>query len=543
MRNFIEKPLRKNERISKDDLYEMYITQNLTALEISKIIERSEVAVGKSLQKYDIHKSAEQKSKNISNSLKLREKDKKQNTIEKRKQTCLKKYGVSHTSKLKSTQDKISQTCLDRYGSKSWLGSKDSKALSKKKSLELFGTEHFSQSEETKRRVKETNIKKFGNNYGQNLYLRALKTVQDKYGKIYTSTLQLPQVRKKIEANFIQSGRTGFNQNYSDKTFEIISNKNNLQEFIKNSTVKTVVNLSQDLGVTPKTLYKYIYKYDLYDEIDKFSSRYEIEIQNILSSSNLSFCKDRKVIFPLEIDLFNPDLNLGIEFNGTYYHSELFIDKKYHLNKTLAAQNKNIFIYHIFEYEWNDPTKKEIIISQLNNLCHINTTKIFARNCSIQNVSAKDSKKFLNLNHLQGQDTSSLRLGLYYKNELVSLMTFCKPRFNSKYSFELSRFCSKLNCSIVGGASKLFKHFLKENNGTIVSYSNLSRTTGKIYERLGFKFSHLSPPNYIWWNTRNGTVKSRYQCQMKNEVQVMHGQGYIRIFDCGNAVWVLNKQK
>ena len=224
-------------------------------------------------------------------------------------------------------------------------------------------------------------------------------------------------------------------------------------------------------------------------------------------------------------------------------------NRNYHQEKSMIAESKGIFLYHIFEYEWD--MMREQILNQLNNLLGINKEKIYARKCIIKEVSNKEKNLFLEKNHLQGQDKSSIKLGLYYKDELVSLMTFCKSRFNLNYEYELSRFCSKAGCNVIGGASKLFKHFINTYSPkSMISYSNIAHTRGKLYENLGFKLDSISEPNYVWY--KNGDVKSRYQCQKhkligqgyqgNTETEIMHNLGYYRIYDCGNKVWIWEKK-
>ena len=106
---------------------------------------------------------------------------------------------------------------------------------------------------------------------------------------------------------------------------------------------------------------------------------------------------------------------------------------------------------------------KEKIINQIRNILNKNENKIYARKCEVRQISTKDKNIFLNENHLQSQDRSTIKLGLFYENDLVSIMTFVKPRFTNKYNWELSRFCSKANYNVVGGASKLFKYFVNKN--------------------------------------------------------------------------------
>lgn len=155
----------------------------------------------------------------------------------------------------------------------------------------------------------------------------------------------------------------------------------------------------------------------------------------------------------------------------------------------------------------------------------------------------------MNSNHLQGKSASKIRLGLYYKDELVSLMTFGKSRFNKNVEWELVRFCSKAGCNVVGGASKLFKYFVNTYKPTsIISYSDIAHTKGELYKTLGFKTIGVSDPNYVWVNHKQ--VLSRYQCQKKKlikdcfdnkdltEKQIMESRNFFQVYDCGSRVHI-----
>ena len=237
--------------------------------------------------------------------------------------------------------------------------------------------------------------------------------------------------------------------------------------------------------------------------------------------------------------------NLGIEFNGSWWHSNLYKETNYHQNKSLKAQEKGIFIYHIFEYEWNDERKRAIIESQLRNLCHKNENRIYARKCEIREI--KDTKlvrNFLNTNHLQGFRNSSIKLGLFYNDELVSLITFGKPYLNksNKYEWELYRFCNKLNTSVVGGFDKLFKYFIRTYKPQLIlTYSDFAKGDGYTYEKMGFKNLGLTKPNYVWFNNDTKEVLTRYQTQMKDETKIMEENNYIRIYDSGNNKWLYER--
>jgi hypothetical protein len=177
--------------------------------------------------------------------------------------------------------------------------------------------------------------------------------------------------------------------------------------------------------------------------------------------------------------------------------------------------------------------------------------KIFARKCSLNIVSSKESRLFLDQNHIQGYSPSQLKLGLYYKEELVSLMTFGWRFTNGKREYELIRFCNKVETNVIGGASKLFSHFLLNNDiKEVISYADISLFDGKLYKQLKFNKISLSSPNYFW--VVNGVRRHRFNYNKKklisegfdskkSEVEIMHQRGYYRVFSCGQEKWTYTK--
>jgi hypothetical protein len=135
-------------------------------------------------------------------------------------------------------------------------------------------------------------------------------------------------------------------------------------------------------------------------------------------------------------------------------------------------------------------------------------------------------------------------------------MTFRKTsRFDFSSEWELMRFCNKLNTNIIGGASKLFSHFIQTHSPiSIVSYSDRRFFSGNIYATLGFKFiGHTVPSyNYItsdYKNTRNrmNFQKHRLPDILDNfkpeltEWENMKNNSYDRIWDCGNSKWIFTR--
>jgi hypothetical protein len=290
------------------------------------------------------------------------------------------------------------------------------------------------------------------------------------------------------------------------------------------------------------------------------NSSLEFIIKDFLDDNKIKYLHgDRKTLNGLELDFYIPSSGIAIEVNGNAWHSELFgnKDKKYHINKTEMCHKLGIDLIHIFEDELIN--KREIVFSRLRNKLKLIKNKIYARKCEIKEVSFSDKKKFLNENHIQGNSIDKIRLGLFYENELVSLMTFSKKRVSLgqksiENNWELNRFSSKINYNIPGAFSKLLKSFIRlYKPKNIVTYADIrwSGLNKNVYN-LDFKYVGVTPPNY--WYIKRGDclhrshrfsfrkdvlVKEGYDPQ-KTEWEIMQEKGYDRIWDCGNMKYEYN---
>lgn len=268
---------------------------------------------------------------------------------------------------------------------------------------------------------------------------------------------------------------------------------------------------------------------------------------------------DRKILEGNEIDILIPHYKIGIECDGLKWHSEEYKPNNYHLDKTEKCKEKGIRLIHIFEDEWE--FKKNIVKDKIKTLIGCNTERIYARdkNCSVKIPSLEEKRDFLNQNHIQGDVNDTIRYGLYYKDELIALMTFGKPRINlgrkatRDDEYELLRYCSKIGFNAVGGAGKLFKRFISEHSPkVIISYCDMRYSIGGLYEKIGFKLSHISQPNYYYiiGNNRKNRFKFRKSELIKEgfdpnktEHEIMLERGIYRIYDCGNLVYEWKKEK
>ena len=275
-------------------------------------------------------------------------------------------------------------------------------------------------------------------------------------------------------------------------------------------------------------------------------------------NSLVSAKENVKNVISNELDIYCKKKNFAIEYNGLLphsfgfskisYYNNLQIDSTYHLRKTEEAESKNIQLFHIFENEFIDKNKRQIWFSVINSKLGLSEI-IYARKCSVQEIHSSSAREFCSKNHLQGSCNSSIRIGLFYNKELVSVMTFRKHK---KYSWEIARFCSKLNLTVTGGASKLLKFFeRKYNPESIISYANRRWSRGDLYERLGFEFIQNTNPNYFYFRPNENILFSREQFQkhkLKNklelfdpeltETQNMFNSGFRKIYDSGNKKYV-----
>jgi hypothetical protein len=243
----------------------------------------------------------------------------------------------------------------------------------------------------------------------------------------------------------------------------------------------------------------------------------------------------------MEIDIYLPQLKLGFEFNGLYWHSDIYKQKDFHLKKTDYFKERDIRIIHIWEDDWDN--KNEIIKSQIKNWIGLNIDNIFARKCVVKEITnTKVVRDFLDKNHIQGFVRSNLRIGLFHHDELVSIMTFDHFEGRKKMSeneWNLNRFCNKINISVVGGASKLFKYFLNNYDvKRVISYADKDWSIGDLYNKLGLDLVNNSKPDYKYFIDNKRVHKSRFR---KSKTNISESKIEIpKIWDCGKLKFELN---
>lgn len=284
--------------------------------------------------------------------------------------------------------------------------------------------------------------------------------------------------------------------------------------------------------------------------VPSYSSKAEQEVADFIKSISLSthiIQNDKSIINPYELDIVLPELKIAVEYCGLYWHSSVQgknID--YHYNKMKLANNKGYRLITIFEDEWI--YKKDIVKSRLANILD-KSTRYYARQLTIKQVATDVSRIFLESTHIQGYAGSSINFGLYNGDELLAIMTFGKSRYNKNYQYEIIRYSSKN--TVVGGASKLFTHFIRTYEPeSVISYCDMRWGTGAMYEKIGMTFIKQTAQGYSYTDFvkryhRSTFTKSRL---LKNtlasgetEQELAKSLGLYQIGDCGNSVYAWHK--
>lgn len=413
-------------------------------------------------------------------------------------QTNIQKYGVDNPAKTNNVKQKVKESFLTKYGVDNPMKLDSVKAKYRENMITSRGVSWPMQDKGVLKKREQTNKTLYGGSGFKS------KQIKDKLDTIIESRYGVDNVSKcqEIKTKISETCK----QRYGVDWFCMS------EECRKHSTNNSLPN-----SVFANLLDKDNIAYQREFSIGKYS--YDFKIRNIL----------------VEI---NPTPTHNIDC--TPYNSEKGIDPYYHKNKTDFAIENGYRCIHV--WDWDNPIKVINTLKQRH--------RVFARDCQVKEITKQEAKDYINSNHLQGYARDSIRLGLYCDNLLVSCMTFGKPRYNKNYEYELVRYCSTYQ--VVGGAEKLFKYFVKNNNPkSIISYCDNSKFQGDVYYRLHFK-KYSQCVSKHWYNIKtnkhitDNLLRQRGFDQLfgttcgkgtDNET-LMREYGFVPVFDAGQTTFV-----
>ena len=492
---------------------------------------------------------------------------------EKSKKTCQERYGVDNPSKCPDVAIRIKQTWKQKYGvenvsqldshkkqvSEAWASKSADEILEISNSRrqtcrDRYGVDNPMQSEEIQRKAQETDLIRYGNRHhitSDEVRAKSNDTMIRRYGTIHPNQLEAIQEKRRQTCMI----KYGVDHPWKSK------------EFIENLRLEYERSLGhwpgQDSGSIAKRKQTNIERYGVpasfllpenqekardamlkagHHRISKINKKFQELLNSLGIQSTLEYRIENKFY-----DICVPDRHIVIEIDPTWTHcseGNMYedIDKNYHKEKSEIAKRNGFHCIHVFD--WDDWDKIISIIYTEH--------KIYARNCEIIYLESSECDSFLHMNHLQGTVSGqSACIGLVYDEKLVEVMTFGQPRYNRSYQWELLRLATQSGYQVVGGASKLFKHFVDDiHPESIITYCNFSKFTGKVYERLGFKHVRNNAPN-IWWCRGEKKVISNTLLNQRGYDQLFgtdYGKGtsnhdlmmkhhWRPVYDCGQGVY------
>jgi len=446
----------------------------------------------------------------------------------KRKDTLLEKYNIENISQLESIKEKKANT-MQKYGGFAFEKTSILHEQYQQTLFENYGVNNAAQSEIIKEKMKQTNTERFNVEYASQSNTIKEKTKQTNLKKYNVENIMFSEKFRKNNFQIAQHKNYLYYIGNQISVFSCDCGKEHtfkihLDNFESRSNNKLPLcticyPISKNSSLKEKMLLKYI--------------------KNIYSGTIIENYRDK-----IEIDIYLPELNLGFEFNGLYWHSDKFIDNDKHLKKLNYFKDRNIRIIYLWEDDWD--FKNNIIKSQIKNWLNLTEEKIYGRTTTIKEITdIKLIKDFLNKNHIQGFVRSTKKYGLFKDGELVSLMTFDKfegRKTMCDYEWNLSRFCNKLNTNVIGAASKLLKYFLKKNETKrLISFADKEWSKGDLYYKLGFELISESKINYKYvikkkrqnkqQFTKKKLIKMGYDSSL-TEKEIMNEISN-RVYDCG----------
>ena len=459
-------------------------------------------------------------SEKISASKKAMSKEDIDSANEKRRRTNLTNTGYEYNSQNPIIKKQKEETFMKKYGVKTSLLSPTVKEKIKDILISRYGVDHPSKSKEVKHKTQATNLKRYGN-------VCALQN----------PTLIATRRKKSIEKYGVEL----FHKiRFNDEQQAFLTNKDRLVKELEEFGYLAISNKYQ---IHVDILAHRLKKWGV--EKHKNGSAPEEFVKNVLLSSDTEFkFRDRTQIKPYELDFYIPSSKIAIEVCGLYWHSEVHCESNYHAMKLSLCEKMGIKLLTIFsdEIQSNPNLIKTKILHYLGKN---NESSIGARKCIVKEISSPVAISFLKKNHIQGSAPSKIKIGAFFNDELVAVMTFSTNRnfTGDKTNYtELVRFATSKKVS--GIASKMFNYFVRNYYPEkIISYADRRWSTGELYYILGFKLTKTSKPNYWYSNkfikrehrynfTKSKLVKLGYDPSL-SETEITKIMGYSKIWDCG----------
>lgn len=420
---------------------------------------------------------------------------------------------------------------------RSWKDKQSRLEKVKSTNMAKYGVEFTTQTPEMKKKTRQTMLNKYGVEHPlqhSKFVNKAKKTIENRYMN--------PESDEFIRYGFRASNswhKTPYVETYQeaieliepDSNGESVKLKALLKKLLDDKvfTSITLKTLSEDIVGLPRWYYTNP-PYNIHPDGELIVSNYRGEQSELVKFiTDIGIDKSDIIIDNFydfmggkQLDAYIPKYNFAIEFNGTFWHASAGKgltspkDKSYHIDKTNKANAEGIDLMYIWDYEWENPTTREIIKSQIRHRLGKDKQKYYARETYVKRISDADSKSFLSRTNREGSAEKGVSFGLYYKDVLLAVMAINKVTKEGESYTEITRFSVEINTSVVGGFSKLLTHILKESNNTLdviiespVDY--LDTQNSNTLALLGFDNQYIAPSQGIWLGANDRDKVRRYK--------------------------------
>lgn len=280
-------------------------------------------------------------------------------------------------------------------------------------------------------------------------------------------------------------------------------------------------------------------------------SKAEQELADFLVAKGFVIRQTVRDVLPnVELDILLPELNVAIEYNGVYWHSEKHgRDKTYHYDKWMAAKKAGINLIQIWEDEYNDNPDlvKNMILHKVGASV---MDKVYARSTVVCSLAKKEIEVFLNENHIQGYASGSFYYGLRSKDtdELIAVIVLKRTANNI---LDIVRYATSAN--VVGGFTKLLKHAERTlSPAKFITFSDHCVSDGGLYRNNGFVVEKELAPDYRYVVGNQRKHKFGYRLErFRADPALKFEEGLTerelallnnlpRIWDAGKTKWVLD---
>lgn len=446
---------------------------------------------------------------------------------------CGKEFPINRPSDSKQccskecTEKLREKTMVDRYGVTHALKSDKFLKKSEETQLARYGVKHASQNKDVKAKAASTFLSKYGVTTPflmSDFQSKSRETCLERYGVEFTS--QIPGRTERVQETNLRKYGSKFplgNKDIADKLRYHMTSKYGVPYYCMTDECRS--KQKQTISSVNKLFMSKLSEIGIYSEPESVKlDRYSY-------------------------DVFIPDLNTVVEINPTDTHNiiknpwaDVGLPREYHYDKTKRAVEAGYRCMNIWDWDSMDKVVHSLSSDRI----------VYARNCKVSIIDQKTANMFETMYHFQSKVRGqSVCLGLYSDGELVQVMTFGKPRYNSHYEYELLRLCTRFGTKVVGGSERLWTAFIKMYSPkSVISYCDLSKFKGDVYFRLGMELECITPPNKLWSKgnrvvTNNLLLQRGYDQLFGTDFgkgtcneTLMLDSGWLPIYDCGQAVYV-----